>query len=103
MPTMLVALLFAILIAVFALQNTVTVNVRLFVWEYETSLVLIILGSATLGAMLTFLASLGPRIRRVRETRQLEQTVRSQGERIRQLEGIIKDLQETSLPGTVQP
>jgi uncharacterized integral membrane protein len=100
---MLVALLFAILIAVFALQNTVTVNVRLFVWEYETSLVLIILGSATLGAMLTFLASLGPRIRRVRETRQLEQTVRSQGERIRQLEGIIKDLQETSLPGTVQP
>lgn len=103
MPTLLVAFLFAILIAVFALQNTVTVNVRLLVWEYETSLVLIILGSAMLGAILTFVASLGPRIRRAREARQLEQTVQSQGERIRQQEAVIKDLQPPSPPATVKP
>jgi uncharacterized integral membrane protein len=98
MPTLFVALLFAILIAVFALQNTVTVNVRFLVWEYETSLVLIILGSAMLGAILTFVASLGPRIRHARETKQLEQTVQSQGERIRQLEGIVKLSRETAPP-----
>jgi uncharacterized integral membrane protein len=93
---------FAILIALFALQNTVTVNVRFLLWEYDTSLVLIILGSAIFGAMLTFLASLGPRIRRARTTRQLEETVRSQGERIRELEGRVRESQETSPPTPVQ-
>jgi uncharacterized integral membrane protein len=98
MPTLLVAFLFAILMAVFALQNTLTVHVRFLVWEYETPLVLIILGSAMLGATLTFVTSLGPRIKRARETRQLEQTVQSQGERIRQLEEIVKKSRETSSP-----
>ncbi len=96
MVTMLVALMFAIVIAIFALQNTVTVHVRFLAWEYETSLVLIILGSATLGAILTFVASLGPRIRRARDIRQLEQTVQSQGERIRQMEGAGRKTQDNS-------
>lgn len=103
MPMMLVALLFAILIAIFALQNTEMVHVRLFVWEHEASLVLIVLGSAMLGAMLVFLASLGPRIRRAREARQLEQAVQSQGERIRQLETVIKALQAPSPIASVEP
>jgi lipopolysaccharide assembly protein A len=96
MPTLFIAFLFAILIAVFALQNTVAVSVHFLVWDYDTSLVLIILGSAMLGAMLTFLASLGPRFKRARHTRQLEETVRSQGERIRELEGSVRESQETS-------
>jgi len=99
MPTLLIAFLFAIMIAVFALQNTVAANVRFLVWEYETSLVLIIIGSAMSGAILTFVASLGPRIRRAREIRHLEQTIQSQGERIRQLEGAVKESRETSSPG----
>ncbi|MDO9116578.1 MAG: LapA family protein [Nitrospira sp.] len=98
MPTLFIALLFAILIAVFALQNTVAVTVHFLVWDYDTSLVLIILGSAMLGALLTFLASLGPRFTRAKQTRQLEETVRSQGERIRDLERIASGPRETSPP-----
>jgi lipopolysaccharide assembly protein A len=86
MPALFLAFLFALVIALFALQNTVTVNVRVLAWEYDASLVLIILASAMLGALLTFLASLGSRMRRARVTRQLEETVQSQGERIRELE-----------------
>ena len=86
MPTLLLAFLLALAIALFALQNAVTVNVRVLVWSYDASLVLIILASAMMGALLTYLASLGSRIRRARVTRQLEETVRSQGERIRELE-----------------
>ena len=101
MPTLLIAFLFAILIAVFALQNTAAANVRFLVWEYETSLVLIIISSAMSGAILTVVASLGPRIKRAREIRHLEQTVQSQGERIRQLEGIVKESREASPPGAL--
>lgn len=96
MPTLLVALVFAILIAVFALQNTAVVHVQLLVWDYETSLVLVILGSAMVGAVLTFVASLGPRIRRAREIRRLEETVESQGERIRHLEAVIAQSRDSS-------
>ncbi|MDP3090576.1 MAG: lipopolysaccharide assembly protein LapA domain-containing protein [Nitrospira sp.] len=98
MPTLFIAFLFAILIAVFALQNTVAVTVHFLLWDYDTSLVLIILGSAMLGALLTFLASLGPRFTRAKQTRQLEETVRSQGERIRDLERIARGSHETSPP-----
>jgi uncharacterized integral membrane protein len=102
MSTLFIAFVLAILIALFALQNTLAVNVRFLLWEYDTSLVLIILGSTMFGAMLTFLASLGPRIRRVRTTRQLEETVRSQGERIRELEGRVRESQASSTSTTMR-
>lgn len=96
MPTLFIAFVFAALIAVFALQNTAQVSVHFLIWDYETSLVLVILGSAVLGAMLTFLTSLGPRIRRGREVRQLKQTCESQGVRIRQLEETSRTSPESS-------
>lgn len=100
MPMLLMALLFAILIALFALQNTAAVHVRFLAWEYETSLVLVILGSATVGAVLTFIASLGSRVRRAGEIRRLEETVESQGERIRHLEAILAQSAESKFPGS---
>jgi len=80
------ALVLALLTAAFALQNTEAVTVRLLLWEYQTSLVLVILGSAGSGIVLTFVASLGRRWRQTRTVRSLESTVESQGARIRELE-----------------
>ncbi|MGE5550058.1 MAG: LapA family protein [Bacteroidota bacterium] len=51
-------LFLALLIAVFALQNAVPVAIRLFFWEFEISLVLVILGSAFAGALAVLLAGL---------------------------------------------
>lgn len=47
--TLLFAIVFAFLIALFAVQNTMTVQVTLLKWNIETSLVLVILTAASLG------------------------------------------------------
>jgi uncharacterized integral membrane protein len=52
------ALLFALVGAGFALQNATAVTVSFALWSFQTSLVLVILGSATCGAMIIlFLAA----------------------------------------------
>lgn len=47
--TLILALVFAFLIALFAVQNSIIVNVSLMMWNIEASLVLVILGAASLG------------------------------------------------------
>ncbi|WHZ22159.1 MAG: hypothetical protein OJF47_001271 [Nitrospira sp.] len=73
-------------LALFALQNMEAVSVRFFLWSYETDLVLVILGSAALGACLAATVPLGGRLRRTREVNRLAETVHAQAERIRRLE-----------------
>ena len=86
MTYLFLSLILALLTSAFALQNTEAVTVRLLLWEYQTSLVLVILGSAGVGIVLTFLASLGRRFRRGHTIRSLQSTVELQGARIRELE-----------------
>ena len=47
--TLLFSIGFAFLIALFAVQNSAVVNVNLLTWNIEASLVLVILGAASLG------------------------------------------------------
>ncbi len=47
--TLFLAVAFAFLIALFAIQNSIVVTVNLLVWSFESSLVLVILGAASLG------------------------------------------------------
>lgn len=47
--TLFLAAAFAFLIALFAIQNSIVVTVNLLVWSIESSLVLVILGAASLG------------------------------------------------------
>lgn len=49
------ALAFALIVATFALQNASIVTVSFAVWSFQTSLVLIILGSAAVGALIVLL------------------------------------------------
>ncbi|MBA5871637.1 MAG: DUF1049 domain-containing protein [Nitrospira sp. CR2.1] len=81
-----IALVGLFALALFALQNMEAVSVRFLLWRYDTTLVLIILGSAALGASLVAIASLGARVRRAREVDRLAGTVHAQAERIRRLE-----------------
>ena len=58
MKYVLFALIFALVGAGFALQNATAVTVSFALWSFQTSLVLVILGSATCGAMIIlFLAA----------------------------------------------
>lgn len=50
-------MLFALLVALFAIQNADFVNIRFFAWQFQgISLVLVILGSAVAGAFIIFVA-----------------------------------------------
>jgi len=52
------ALLFALLVAIFAVQNAMLVLVGFLHWEFEISLALVILGSTAAGALVVFLLGL---------------------------------------------
>lgn len=50
--TLLFTTVFAFLIALFAVQNSMVVSVNLLVWNIEASLVIVILGAASLGFLM---------------------------------------------------
>jgi uncharacterized integral membrane protein len=86
MPSLIIALILLLIAATFALQNTDVVTVQFLLWNYQASLVLIILGATLLGTLLALLASIGPRLRRSRELRRLESLTKSQEARIIEME-----------------
>lgn len=92
MTSLFVALGLAILIALFALQNTFPVTIQFLFWEYQTSLVLVILGSTAIGAALSAIASLGTRWRHGRETRLLTAALEEERKRIADLERRVRDM-----------
>lgn len=49
MPYLLITVLISIVVALFAVQNAVNVSLNFFVWSFNASLVIIILGSFLLG------------------------------------------------------
>lgn len=51
MWNLLFAFIFALLVAIFAVQNSLPVTVSFLAWSFQTSLVIIILGSAMFGAL----------------------------------------------------
>ena len=92
MTSLFVALGLAILIALFALQNTFPVTIQFLFWEYQTSLVLVILGSTAIGAALSAIAALGARWRYGRETRLLTAALEEERKRIADLERRVWDM-----------
>jgi len=52
------ALVFSLLVAIFAVQNTDIVTIRFLTFQSSVSLVLVILGSAAIGALALFFLSL---------------------------------------------
>lgn len=90
----LLALLFALVVAIFATQNATPVPIRFLIWSFpETSLVLIILGSVLLGAIIVGIlgvvkqVSVGIRLREANgKVRRLEEEARTREEKVKGLE-----------------
>lgn len=60
---LLLSMAFAFLIALFAIQNSMIVNVNLMMWNIETSLVLVILGAASLGFLMALSLQIYPHMK----------------------------------------
>lgn len=80
-------LLFAVLIAAFAIQNNLPVPIRFFGWQFETSLVMVILGTTALGAVIVGLLSILKQIG-------MSMKSREQQGKIRKLEAELQTMKE---------
>lgn len=69
---LILGLLFALLVAVFAVQNATLVDIRFLSWEFKKiSLALVVLGAAAGGALMVFILSLGREVRHAWRIREL--------------------------------
>jgi uncharacterized integral membrane protein len=62
--TLIIILLFIVLVAIFALQNSAGVVIRLWFWSVETSLALVLILTFAAGAILGIVFSLGGKKRK---------------------------------------
>ena len=85
-----VAILFAIVGVLFALQNTVPVTVDFMLWSFDSSLALVLLLALALGGVIVSLVSTPATIRR-------QWTIMRQQSRIEELEKSARSLEEKVL------
>lgn len=72
---LILALLFALLVAVFAIQNTAPVTLIFFAWRFQVSLVVIVLGGLAFGAIIMGLLGFLHHIRLSLEIKKLRSSV----------------------------
>jgi putative membrane protein len=91
------SLLFAVVIALFAVQNTTPISVSFLVWRLEAvAVAALVLAAAALGALLTYLLGLGRGIRSGMDLRSSRATIRRQESQIAELQARVRDLEHQS-------
>lgn len=83
------ALVIAFLAILFALQNVNLVTIQLFIWEYEQSLALILLGTLAIGVIIGLLVSVPAVIRRNLKAARIQKQADSLTELVEQKEQAI--------------
>jgi len=97
---LILALVFALVVAVFAVQNTMTVSINFATWTFDTPLVIVILGAAALGALsvgvLWLFNKIGMSFRlwdAQAQMRRLQGEVKRLKEKVKELEGLNEKLE----------
>jgi uncharacterized integral membrane protein len=89
------SLFFALLIALFAVQNTAPVTVSFLAWRIEAlATSMLVLGAAALGALTTYLFGLSREIRGRLERRGSRSTIRGQDSLIEELRTRVRELEQ---------
>jgi len=93
MILIIVGIILMFLVAVLALQNSMTVTINFIAWNFETSLVLVILGSAALGFLVALCWALYGKAKNYLAGRKIKEQIKALEneklalqERLRQLE-----------------
>ncbi|TVR41137.1 MAG: LapA family protein [Cryomorphaceae bacterium] len=74
-----IALILAVLLIVFALQNTSTVGVNLWFWRIESSMALLVIILLAAGVLIGLLATLPTTSKRKQRIKELEDKLRKMG------------------------
>lgn len=93
--TVVVALLFALLVGVFAIQNAITVSLKFFSYQFETSLVVVVLGGVALGALMIGILGLLSQIKNKIQIRNLKGKIKSLEKQLNGKDEEIGELQVT--------
>src|SRR5436305_14282862 len=102
--TWIVALLFAALIALFAVQNTTAVNVSILFWSInQVSVAVLILATAVVGALITVLAGIPRLVRDRLRLRALRKQLRQAEQHREQLEAELSRYQNRPVVRSVLP
>ncbi len=76
MPYLIFTLCLSVLVAMFAVQNALMVPVSFLLWNFQSSLVLVIIGSVAIGAFWAFLLTMWWRFKQGRKLKQCEQEIK---------------------------
>jgi uncharacterized integral membrane protein len=90
------ALILAVLVATFAVQNAIPVTVKFLAWNFESSLVIVILLAAGVGAFAMALVSLPQAVRAWTRLRQRETELARLAGQVRQLEDRVAAQEEAA-------
>ncbi len=90
---LIIALIFSLLVAIFAIQNTALVVVSFLTWQFSIPLVLILLGSAVSGALVLYFLGLFKQVGSWFKIRQLNSHKESLEKQVQKLEEQLKDMQ----------
>lgn len=83
--TIIFGLIFAILIAIFAIQNASIVALNMLMWEFEISLAVVVLGSIIFGALVIGIFSYFKQFQLKRKNRNLKLEIQAQQEELEDL------------------
>lgn len=89
MPYLLLTLIVSAVVAMFAVQNALVVPVSFFVWTFQGSLVLVIIGAVAVGALWAFLLAMCWRFKMSRKLSHKEQEVRGLTIKVAELEQLL--------------
>lgn len=82
-----IGLIFALLVAAFAVQNATKVDIRFLLWEFKgISLALVVLGAAAGGALIVFILGVGRELRHTLRVRELSHQNLKLSQRVSKLE-----------------
>ena len=91
---LLFALVFSLLVAVFAIQNTEVVVIRFITWQFSVSLVLVLLGSAVAGALTLYFLGLFKQVGTWMKIRQLTHRKNELEAQLKKMEKKISEIAE---------
>lgn len=88
------ALVFSLLVAIFAIQNTETVVIKFLPWSFSVSLVLVVLGAAVAGALVLYFFGLFKQVGAWMKIRQLNNNKTELEQQVKNLEASLADAKE---------
>jgi uncharacterized integral membrane protein len=84
---LIIALLLATLVAIFAVQNAAEITIRFLLWTFQSSVVVVILIALGVGALLAALVSLPQTLKARRRLKETEEKLERLSERLGGSEG----------------